>query len=71
LCALRIESPQAGLDLGEDPAAGPDGEQAQLLGLERLEALERRRLLGGPGRRWGRGEEARVHAGKGHRIAFL
>jgi len=44
LCALRIESPQAVLDLGEDPAAGPDGEQAQLLGLERLEALETEEL---------------------------
>ena len=66
LCA---QSPEAILDFGEESVAAADGQQAQLLGLERLEALERRGLLGGPDRRWrlerwGRGEAAEMHVGE-------
>jgi len=64
---------------GQSPWCPPaDGEQVQLLGLERLEALEQRGLGGGPGHRWrwgrGRCTSGSLPAapdGKGHRIAFL
>ena len=66
---LGPQAHQAILDLGQEPVAAADGEQAQLLGLKGLEALERRGLVGGPDRRrrpgrWGRGEEAEMHIRK-------